>query len=60
MNRLEETKTITSKLDTHLNNEDQEDIQIKIEQLITQWLDSFERSIFDGKTLDELLQSDLL
>lgn len=60
INDLEKVKAMLNKLDTHLVSEELEDILINMEHLVAQLLDGFEREIFEGRTLNDLSESNIL
>ena len=60
MDDLEEFKNILHAGGIELEDDELEETLTKAKYLINQWLDSFERDIFEGKTLQELLASNIL
>ena len=60
MDDLEEFKNILKAGGIELEDDELEETLTKAKYLINQWLDSFERDIFEGKTLQELLASNIL
>jgi len=52
---LLEARKILGNLAKHINEEKLKDEYVKIQYLIESWLDDFEKSIFEGKTLREVL-----
>ena len=60
MEDLEEFKNILKAGGIELEDDELEETLTKAKYLINQWLDSFERDIFEGKTLQELLASNIL
>lgn len=51
---LEEARKILGKTAEGMTDEQLQDQLVKIQYLAESWLDDYERSIFDGKTLSEL------
>lgn len=60
MEDLEEFKNILKAGGIVIEDDELEETLTKAKYLINQWLDSFERDIFEGKTLQELLASNIL
>ena len=60
MEDLEEFKNILKAGGIEIEDDELEETLTKAKYLINQWLDSFERDIFEGKTLQELLASNIL
>jgi len=60
MDDLEEFKNILKAGGIEIEDDELEETLTKAKYLINQWLDSFERDIFEGKTLQELLASNIL
>lgn len=56
---LEEARNILGDLAKDLSNDQLREIRAEIEYLIEAWVDDYERSIFKGKTLRELLGESL-
>lgn len=57
MDEEENIKKLLSDADIEISDEDLKENITKIQYLIEIWLDSLEKQIFDGKTLQELLAS---
>ena len=57
---MEEVENILKSGEINMDDEQVEETALKIRHLIELWLDSFEREIFEGKTLEELLESSIL
>ena len=60
MDDLEEFKNILKAGGIEIEDDELEETLTKAKYLINQWLYSFERDIFEGKTLQELLASNIL
>ena len=58
--KLEEIKNLLGKKGNQSTDEQLKDTVVEIKHLIELWLDSFEREIFEGKTLQELLAASIL
>ena len=54
---VEEARKILGKTAEGMSDEQIQDQLTKIKYLAESWLDEYERSIFEGKTLNELLSS---
>lgn len=54
---LEDIKDILKTKANLYSDDDLFDNAVKIEYLVEQWLDTFEKEIFEGKSLIELLSS---
>lgn len=54
---VEEARKILGKTAENLSDEEIQDQLTKIQFLAESWLDDYERSIFDGKTLAEVISS---
>ena len=52
---IKKAKEILGALASNFTNEEMRDLVAQIEYLTESWIDEFEREIFDGKTLNELL-----
>lgn len=52
---LQKTKEILGALSKEFTQEQLNDVILEIEYLTESWLDEFERQMFEGKTLNELL-----
>ncbi len=52
---IEKAKTILGNIAKQMNNDQLKDTCVEMQYLIEAWLDDYERSIFSGKTLRELL-----
>lgn len=52
---LEEVRKILGKTAESMSDIQLQDEMVKIDFLVESWLDDYERSIFSGKTLNELL-----
>lgn len=57
---MEEIENILKSSEIDIEYDELEEAVLKIKHLIELWLDSFEREIFEGKTLQELLESSIL
>ena len=57
---IDEIKKIQNSEEVTIDDEELEETILKIRHLIELWLDSFEREIFEGKTLQELLESTIV
>lgn len=53
--KLEEIKLLLGNKSQQFSNEELRDTVVKMKYLVELWLDSFEKEIFEGKTLQELL-----
>lgn len=60
MENLEEIKNILTQKGIQINDEELFDTSVTIEHLIELWLDSFEKGIFKGETLQELLETNII
>lgn len=54
---VEEARKILGKTAENLSDEQIQDQLVKIKYLAESWLDEYEKSIFGGKTLNEILNS---
>jgi len=54
---IQETREILGESAQSLSDEQIYDLKNEIQYLVDTWLEEFEKSIFDGKTLNELIQS---
>ena len=54
---VDEARKILGKVAEGMSDEQIQDQLTKIEYLTEGWLDQYEKSIFDGKTLSETVQS---
>lgn len=54
---IEEARQILGKAAEGMSDEEVQSQMILIKSLTESWLDDYERSIFDGKTLNELVLS---
>lgn len=52
---IEKAKTILGDIVKQMTDDQLKDTCVEMQYLIETWLDDYERSIFDGKTLRELL-----
>jgi len=52
---IEEAREILGDTAKQLTDEQLKDICVEIQFLVESWLDEYERSVFNGKTLRELL-----
>jgi hypothetical protein len=52
---IEEAREILGDTAKQLTDEQLKDICVEIQFLVESWLDEYEESVFDGKTLRELL-----
>jgi hypothetical protein len=52
---IQKAKIILGDLATEFSKEDLRDLVAQVEYLAESWLDDFERDVFNGKTLNELL-----
>ncbi len=52
---IEKAKTILGDIAKQMTDDQLKDTYVEIQYLVESWLDDYERSIFDGKTLRELL-----
>jgi len=52
---IQRAKAILGDLSKQFNKEEMRDLVAQVEYLTESWLDEFERDIFGGKTLNELL-----
>lgn len=57
--KLKKTKKILGELALELSDEELKTIVTEIQFLADTWLDEFERGIFAGKTLNELLTEEV-
>lgn len=53
--KLEEIRLLLGNKSQQFSNEELRDTIVKMKYLVELWLDSFEKEIFEGKTLQELL-----
>ena len=60
MENIEEIKKMLPKTSLPIDDEETTETLVKMQYLIALWLDSFERQIFEGKTLQELLENTIL
>ncbi len=60
MENIEEIKKMSPKTSLPIDDDEATETLVKMQYLITLWLDSFERQIFEGKTLQELLENTIL
>jgi len=58
--KLQEVKNILGVLGEQLTDDQIKTIATKVQFLTDVWLDEFEREIFNGKTIQELLSEDAL
>lgn len=58
-NLLERARKILGDLATDLSDEELKSTVTEMQFLLDSWLDEFEREIFDGKTLTELLATEV-
>ncbi len=52
---LEKAKAVLGDIAKKMSDDQIKDICVEIQYLVESWLDDYERSIFNGKTLRELL-----
>lgn len=52
---IEEARKILGNITKELTDDELKDSLVEIQYLIESWLDDYERSIFSGQTLNELL-----
>lgn len=52
---IDEAREILGKTAKDLNDDELKDILVEMRYLIECWVDEYERKIFNGKTLNELL-----
>lgn len=52
---IEKTKRVLGQVASHLTDEELKTVTSEIRFLVESWLDDFERNVFEGKTLRELL-----
>lgn len=52
---IEEARKILGKTAERMSDEQLQDQLVRMKFLIESWLDKYERSIFDGRTLNELV-----
>lgn len=57
---MDEIRSILNSEEVSIEDEELEETILEIRHLIELWLDSFEREIFEGKTLQELLESTIV
>lgn len=55
---IQETREILGESARSLSDEQIYDLKNEIQYLVDTWLEEFEKKIFDGKTLNELIQSE--
>ncbi|MEK6846753.1 MAG: hypothetical protein AABY16_01150 [Nanoarchaeota archaeon] len=53
--QINRAKALLGELANEFTKEDIKDVIVQIQYLAESWLDDFERTIFEGKTLSELL-----
>lgn len=58
--KVEKAREILGILATDLSDEELKAIVTEMQFLVDSWLDEFEKEIFDGKTLTELLATEVL
>lgn len=56
-NDIDEAREILSDLANDLSDDELKDTLVEMDYLIESWIDEYERKIFSGKTLNELLGS---
>jgi len=52
---IQKTKQILGELANNFSKDDLRDVVAQVEYLAESWLDDFEREVFEGKTLNEVL-----
>lgn len=55
---IQEAREILGESASNLSDEQVFDLVNEIQYLVDSWLEEYERKVFDGKSLDELLQLD--
>lgn len=53
---IQEAREILGETAINLNDEQVFDLVNEVKYLVDSWLEEYERKVFDGKSLDELLQ----
>lgn len=56
---VEQTRATLGNIAKKLSDEALKDTYVEIQYLVESWLDEYERSIFDGKTLQELFEENI-